>query len=75
MEDDKPDVDHIQRDIGRMESEINSLKTLMEEVREDLRGVRRSFDELRGGTKFLLGAAAMSGAFMTIIYNWLTTKH
>jgi chromosome segregation ATPase len=75
MEDSKPNIDYIQRDIGRMESEINSLKTLLEEVREDLRQVRRSFDELRGGTKFLLGAAAMSGAFMTIIYNWLTAKH
>jgi len=66
--------DYIQRDIGRMESEIKSLQITLEEVRKDLKAVKQSFDELRGGTKFLMSAAAACGAMIAIAIEWFTKK-
>jgi predicted RNase H-like nuclease (RuvC/YqgF family) len=66
--------DYIHRDMGRMESEIKSLQITLEEVRKDLKAVKQSFDELRGGTKFLMSAAAACGAMIAIAIEWLSKK-
>ena len=64
----------IQRDMGRMETEIKTLQITLDEVRKDLKEIRRSFDEMKGGTKFLMGAAAASGAVIAFIIEFFFKK-
>ena len=66
--------DNIQRDMGRMEVEIKTLQTTLEEVRKDLKEIRRSFDEMKGGTRFLMGAAAASGAVIAFFVEFFFKK-
>lgn len=68
------DRDYIQRDMGRMESEIKSLQVTLDEVRKDLKAVKQSFDELRGGTKFLMSAAAACGAMIALAIEYISKK-
>ena len=65
---------NIQRDMGRMEVEIKTLQTTLEEVRKDLKEIRRSFDEMKGGTRFLMGAAAASGAVIAFFVEFFFKK-
>lgn len=67
--------EYIHRDIGRMESEIKSLQITLDEVRKDLKEIRRSFDELKGGTRFMMAAAATAGAIITFVFSWFSIKH
>lgn len=67
--------ENIQRDIGRMEAEIVSLKETMEDVRKDLKDIKQSFHELKGGTKFMMSAAAVAGAIISFAFSWLSLKH
>ena len=66
--------DNIQRDMGRMETEIKTLQVTLDEVRKDLKEIRRSFDEMKGGTRFLMGAAAASGAVIAFIIEFFFKK-
>ncbi len=65
----------LQRDMGRMEAEIKALHIMVGEMRDDLKKVRQSFDELRGGTKFIMAAAAGIGAVIALALNYLSFKH
>lgn len=67
--------DDVQRDLGRMEAEISALKFTLDEMRADLKEVKIAFHELRGGTRTLLGIAAVLGSGLTYIINWLVGKH
>lgn len=66
--------DLLQRDIGRMESEIKTLQSTLEEVRQDLKAVKQAFHELKGGTKFLMSAAAACGAIIAIAIEWFSKR-
>lgn len=66
--------DNIQRDMGRMETEIKTLQFTLDEVRKDLKEIRRSFDEMKGGTRFLMGAAAACGAVIAFIIEFFFKK-
>lgn len=68
-------VSRVQRDLGRMEAEIKSLNSSFEEVKDDMREIRRSFDEMKGGTRFLMTAAAGIGGLLALVFSWLSTKH
>lgn len=66
--------DNIQRDMGRMEAEIKTLQITLDEVRKDLKEIRRSFDQMKGGTRFLMGAAAASGAVIAFVIEFFFKK-
>lgn len=68
-------VSRVQRDLGRMEAEIKSINSTLGEVKDDMREIRRSFDEMKGGTKFLMTAAAGIGGVISLIISWLATRH
>lgn len=71
----KETSDNVQRDIGRLQAEVKSLGDILDEVRLDLKEVRRSFDELRGGTRFFMAASAAIGGIITLVIGWLSSKH
>ncbi len=66
--------DDVQRDIGRMEGELNAMKTLLGEVREDVKEIKTSFHQMQGGTKVLLVIAAALGAGLNHLIGWFLTK-
>lgn len=68
-------VNRVQRDLGRMEAEIKSLGDTLGEVKEDMKQVRQSFDEMKGGVRFLMTAAAGVGGLVALIISWLSTRH
>lgn len=71
----KEAFDGVQRDIGRMQAEIKSLGSTLDEVKVDLKEIRRSFDELKGGTRFFMTAAAGIGGVIALVISWLSSKH
>ena len=67
--------DDIQRDIGRMEAELSSLKRSMDELRDDVKDIKTCFHEMQGGTRTLLGVATVIGSVSTMLINWFLGKH
>lgn len=64
----------IHRDIGRMESELTSLRTLVAEMRKDLKEIREELLMIRGGYKTLLAVAATIGAAISAIGEYFLGK-
>mgnify|MGYP000084192828 CR=1 FL=1 len=64
----------LERDIGRMEAEIKGLKRSLDEMRDDLREIKTTFHEMKGGSKVVLGLAAITGSGLTYLINWLAGK-
>jgi hypothetical protein len=62
------------RDFGRLESEVSQLKDLLEEVRSEIKYLRRKQDEMTGGTKVLLTIAAILGAGLSQTLGWIIGK-
>ena len=65
----------LEREIGRMEAEIKSLKRSLDEMRDDLREIKTAFHEMKGGSKVVLGFAALAGSGLTYLINWLAGKY
>lgn len=65
----------LEREIGRMEAEIKSLKRSLDEMRDDLREIKTAFHEMKGGSKVVLGFAAIAGSGLTYLVNWLAGKY
>lgn len=52
----------LQRDVGRMEAEIAALKTEVAEMRADVRIIRDTLSQARGGWKTLMLVGGLAGA-------------
>jgi hypothetical protein len=50
-----------QRDLGRMEADIDNLKKSIDIMSEDVKAIRQTLDEARGGGKVLLWSVGMIG--------------
>jgi len=44
-------------------------------MREDLREIKTAFHEMKGGSKVVLGLAAITGSGLTYLVNWLAGKY
>lgn len=64
-------ADDIQRDLGRMEADIETIKSAVQDMRADLKAIKEELAEMRGGTKTLLGIAAMLGGAVTAAGQWI----
>ena len=62
------------RDFGRLESDVLALKSLMEEIKADVKELKQAQAEMTGGTKVLLGIAALLGAGLSQVVGWLIGK-
>jgi hypothetical protein len=63
-----------QRDIGRMEADIDNLKITVATMSEDVKAIRKMLDEARGGTKILLwSVGAVSGGIGAGIVKLIAT--
>lgn len=67
--------DELQRDIGRMEGEMTALKDLLAEMRTDLKELKDTMHQMKGGTRVFLGLAAVAGSGLTVLINWFIGKH
>jgi uncharacterized protein YlxW (UPF0749 family) len=65
----------LERDMGRMEAEIKGLKRSLDEMRDDLREIKTAFHQMKGGSKVVLGLAAITGSGLTYLINWLAGKY
>lgn len=54
-------MDDIQRDLGRLEAEVENLKQTISGMSEDVRAIRKTLDEATGGGKVLLWSVGMIG--------------
>jgi hypothetical protein len=63
--------DDVQRDLGRMEADLQNLARSMDEIKTDLRQIRTSFDQVKGGSRVFMGMAAILGSGLTLLVNWL----
>lgn len=64
-------TDELQRDVGRLEGEMEALKVLLNEVRGDVKDIKASFDQMQGGTKTLIAFSAVIGAALSQALHWL----
>jgi archaellum component FlaC len=62
------------RDFGRLESDVLALKSLIEEIKSDVKELKQAQAEMTGGTKVLLGMAAVLGAGLSQVIGWLVSK-
>jgi hypothetical protein len=53
--------DATQRDLGRMEAEVDNLKQAVLSMSEDVKAIRQTLDEARGGGKVLMWSVGMIG--------------
>jgi len=67
--------DDTQRDLGRMEAQLETLGREVAEMKDDVKALRQSFSELKGGTRTLLGLASVVGAGVAVFMQWLLGKH
>jgi hypothetical protein len=54
-------MEDMQRDLGRMEAEVDNLKQAVLSMSEDVKAIRQTLDEARGGGKVLLWSVGMIG--------------
>lgn len=66
-------TEDIQRDLGRVEGEMNAVKDLLNEVRSDVKEIKAGFDRVRGGTHVLLSISAVLGGIISQIANYFLT--
>lgn len=62
------------REYGKLEAEVEQLKDIVNEIRSDLKEVKKDWHEARGGVRILIGAAAVIGAIATQAFNWILNK-
>lgn len=62
------------RDFGRLEAEVSTLKTLLTEMREDMKSMKADWDTAKGGTKVLFAVASIVGGLVTTFIHWLIGK-
>jgi hypothetical protein len=60
----------IQRDLGSLSAQIESLNREMRDIKADVKQLRDDFAQVRGGGRALMGIAALLGGAMT----WLLTQ-
>jgi predicted nuclease with TOPRIM domain len=66
--------EEVHRDLGRLEGEVAALKEMLAELRTDVKDIKTSFSEMKGGTKTLVGFAAIIGAALNQGVHWLMAK-
>lgn len=61
----------VQRDIGRMESELIGLRVSVADMQRDVKALRSAFDEIKGGSRVILAMSAAIGAAISLVVQWL----
>jgi len=62
------------RDLGRLEARMDAVEQDIAEMRADVKAIRTTLDEARGGWRTLAlvaGAAGSAGAALSQIVHWL----
>ena len=62
------------RDFGRLEAEVSQLKTMLTEMRNDMKAMKADWDSAKGGTKVLFGVASILGGLVTTFLHWIIGK-
>ena len=62
------------RDFGRLEAEVSQLKTIIEEMRSDMKDMKADWDTAKGGTKVLFIVASILGTAVAAFGHWLLGK-
>jgi len=68
-ENELPDYD---RDIGRHDEAIATLKQDVHEMRQDVHEMKEMLSEAKGGVRALMGAGAVGGAIGASIFKFVT---
>jgi hypothetical protein len=64
----------LQRDIGRMEGDISALRQDVAEMKADVKILTEAMSQLKGGTRTLLGVAAVIGAVVSWVIHLVVGK-
>lgn len=55
-------IDDMQRDLGRIDAELENMKATQEELRADVKEILARLNEAKGGVRMLIGVGAGVGA-------------
>lgn len=67
-------MSEIERDLGRHDADIETLKSNVQAIRVDLDEIKEILQQTRGGWKVLLGVASTAGVVGAALGKLLTFK-
>jgi chromosome condensin MukBEF ATPase and DNA-binding subunit MukB len=65
----------IHRDIGSISAQIEVLNREMRDIKSDVKQLREDFAAVKGGWRTLIGIAAILGAGVSWLANYVIGKH
>jgi hypothetical protein len=64
-------IENIQRDFGRMESDVISIRRDVNEIRDSIKQINEVLQQQKGGVKVLVLLCTLAGAFGATIVKFL----
>lgn len=69
------DAADLNRDFGKMESQLETLNHEMRELKNDVRTIRDDFAQVRGGWRVLIGLSAVIGGAVSWLAQHFLGRH
>lgn len=69
------DAAELNRDFGKMESQLETLNREMRELKNDVRTIRDDFAQVRGGWRALIGVSAIIGGGVSWLAQHFLGRH
>lgn len=60
----------MQRDLGRIDAELENMKATQEELRADVKEILARLNEAKGGVRMLIGVGAGVGALTSAVMTY-----
>ena len=60
----------MQRDLGRIDAELENMKATQEELRADVKEILAKLNEAKGGVRMLIGVGAGVGALTSAVMTY-----
>lgn len=60
----------MQRDLGRIDAELENMKTTQEELHADVKEILVCLNEVKGGVRMLIGVGAGVGALTSAVMTY-----
>ena len=63
--------DMVQRDLGRLDADITTVKSDLAEIKADMKTIMNEFSQLKGGSRVLLGISAVFGGVASTLLHYV----
>lgn len=65
----------IHRELGSLVAQVETLNREMKELKADVKEIRDDFNAMKGGSRVMMGIAALLGGGLTWGLNYVFGKH